>query len=183
MVFRVNGKNDIFWFERGPGFGVLGGTPPPRISRSTPSPPPSGGILNGRIVLSEVIAYRGLSVLKVRIWVEECEDLNLQIEATFSRYDRLLALSIQFITHFVFINAPMKEIGYWLMYSFCDSYNDRHFVCFCQECSNIFSTGGAGKLADEFGVNFLGSIPLDQVANTDLYNTSRVAYTTGYIKA
>lgn len=37
------------------------------------------------------------------------------------------------------------------------------FVCpHCQECSNIFSTGGAGKLADEFGVNFLGSIPLDQ---------------------
>ena len=77
----------------------------------------------------------------------------------------------------------MKEIAYWLMYSFCDSYNDRHFVCFCQECSNIFSTGGAGNLADEFGVNFLGSIPLDQVANTDSYNTSRVAYTTGYIRA
>ena len=75
----------------------------------------------------------------------------------------------------------MKEIAYCLMYSFCDSYNDRHFVCFCQECSNIFSTGGAGKLADEFGVNFLGSIPLDQVA--DSHNTSRVAYTTGYIRA
>ena len=28
-----------------------------------PPPPPSEGILNGRIVLSEVIAYRGLSVL------------------------------------------------------------------------------------------------------------------------
>ena len=142
-----------------------------------PPPPPL------REEFSEVIAYRGLSVLKVRIWVEECEDLNLQIEATFSRYDRLLALSIQFITHFLFINAPIKEIAYWLMYSFCDSYNDRHFVCFCQECSNIFSTGGAGKLADEFGVNFLGSIPLDQVANTDSYNTSRVAYTTGYMRA
>ena len=68
MVFRVDEKKkDIFWFERGSGFGELGGTPPSRISRSTPSPPPSGGILNGRIVLSEVIAYRGLSVLKVRI--------------------------------------------------------------------------------------------------------------------
>ena len=97
-----------------------------------PPPLPSGGILNGRIVLSEVIAYRGLSVLKVRICVEECEDLNLQIEATsvFSRYDRLLALCIQFITHFLFINAIRKEIA-CLMYGFCDSYNDRHFVCFC----------------------------------------------------
>ena len=82
--------------------------------------------------LSEVIAYRGLSVLKVRICVEECEDLNLQIQATsvFSRYDRLLALCIQFITHFLFINAIRKEIA-CLMYGFCDSYNDRHFVCFC----------------------------------------------------
>ena len=77
-----------------------------------PPPPPSGGILNGRIVLSEVIAYRGLSVLKVRIWVEECEDLNLQIEATFSRYDRLLALCVQFITYFLFINASMKDIAF-----------------------------------------------------------------------
>lgn len=80
--------------------------------------------------LPEVIAYGGLSVLKVRICVEECEDLNLQIEATFSRCDRLLALCIQFITHFLFINAIRKEIA-WLMYGFCDSYNDRHFVCFC----------------------------------------------------
>lgn len=80
--------------------------------------------------LSEVMAYRGLSVLKVRVCVEEYEDLNLQIEATFSRYDRLLALCIQFITHFLFINAIRKEIA-CLMYGFCDSYNDRHFVCFC----------------------------------------------------
>ena len=34
---------------------------------------------------------------------------------------------------------------------------------FVQECSNLFSAGGAGKLADEFGINFLGNIPLDQV--------------------
>ena len=42
MVFRVNEKNDIFWFERGSGFGELGGTPPSRISRSTPPPPLPG---------------------------------------------------------------------------------------------------------------------------------------------
>ena len=77
-----------------------------------PPPLPSGGILNGRIVLSEVIAYRGLSVLKVRICLEECEDLNLQIEATFSRYDRLLALCVQFITYFLSINASMKDIAF-----------------------------------------------------------------------
>ena len=82
--------------------------------------------------LSEVMAYGSSSVLKVRICVEECEELNLQIEATsgFSRYDRLLALCIQFITHFEFINAVRKEIA-WFMYAFCDPYNDEHFVCFC----------------------------------------------------
>ena len=31
-------KNDIFWSERGSGFGEPGGTPPPRIPRSTPPP-------------------------------------------------------------------------------------------------------------------------------------------------
>ena len=40
MVLRVNEKNDIFWFERGSGFGELGGTPPSRISRSPPPPLP-----------------------------------------------------------------------------------------------------------------------------------------------
>ena len=29
-------ENDIFWSEIGSGFGELGGTPPPRISRSIP---------------------------------------------------------------------------------------------------------------------------------------------------
>ena len=29
-------ENDIFWSEIGPGFGEPGGTPPPRILRSTP---------------------------------------------------------------------------------------------------------------------------------------------------
>jgi len=37
------------------------------------------------------------------------------------------------------------------------------FVCpYCQECSDLFSAGGAGKLADEYGLRLLGSIPLDQ---------------------
>lgn len=36
-----------------------------------------------------------------------------------------------------------------------------------QECSNLFSAGGAGKLADEYGLHFLGSIPLDQVKEND----------------
>ena len=31
-------KNDIFWSEIGSGFGEPGGSPPPRILRSTPSP-------------------------------------------------------------------------------------------------------------------------------------------------
>ena len=29
-------ENDTFWSEIGSGFGELGGTPPPRITRSTP---------------------------------------------------------------------------------------------------------------------------------------------------
>ncbi|XP_068714052.1 uncharacterized protein [Montipora foliosa] len=37
------------------------------------------------------------------------------------------------------------------------------FVCpHCQECSDLFSAGGARKLADDYGFLFLGSIPLDQ---------------------
>ncbi|XP_068719935.1 cytosolic Fe-S cluster assembly factor NUBP2-like [Montipora capricornis] len=37
------------------------------------------------------------------------------------------------------------------------------FVCpHCQECSDLFSAGGARRLADEYGFLFLGSIPLDQ---------------------
>ena len=31
-------ENDIFWSEIGSGFGEPGGTPPPRILRSTPRP-------------------------------------------------------------------------------------------------------------------------------------------------
>lgn len=37
------------------------------------------------------------------------------------------------------------------------------FVCpYCQECSNLFSSGGADRLASENGLRFLGKIPLDQ---------------------
>jgi len=32
-----------------------------------------------------------------------------------------------------------------------------------QECSDLFSSGGADKLAREYGLRFLGKIPLDQV--------------------
>ena len=39
-----------------------------------------------------------------------------------------------------------------------------------QECFNLFSTGGASKLADEFGLQFLGSIPLDQVMGGSLHH-------------
>ena len=35
-------ENDIFWSEIGPGVGEPGGTPPPRILRSTPSPGAKG---------------------------------------------------------------------------------------------------------------------------------------------
>ena len=34
---RISG-NDIIWSEVGPGLGGPGGTPPPRIPRSTPAP-------------------------------------------------------------------------------------------------------------------------------------------------
>ena len=42
-------KNDILWSEIGSGFGEPGGTPPPRISRSTPrgiKPLVSGDLLD-----------------------------------------------------------------------------------------------------------------------------------------
>ncbi len=36
------------------------------------------------------------------------------------------------------------------------------FVCpNCSECTNIFSSGGGQVMAQEFGVNFLGSVPID----------------------
>jgi len=41
--------NDIFWSEIGSGFGDAGGTPPPKIPRSTP--PPSPGHLCHHVVI------------------------------------------------------------------------------------------------------------------------------------
>ncbi|KAI9802354.1 MAG: cytosolic Fe-S cluster assembly factor cfd1 [Piccolia ochrophora] len=36
------------------------------------------------------------------------------------------------------------------------------FVCpHCSECTNVFSSGGGKVMADEYGVRFLGSVPLD----------------------
>lgn len=36
------------------------------------------------------------------------------------------------------------------------------FVCpDCSECTDIFSNGGGKKISDEFGLNFLGSLPID----------------------
>ena len=35
---KTDVENDIFWSEIGSGFGEPGGTAPPRIPRSTPSP-------------------------------------------------------------------------------------------------------------------------------------------------
>lgn len=37
------------------------------------------------------------------------------------------------------------------------------FFIFVQECSDLFSSDGAKKLANEYGLRFLGKIPLDQV--------------------
>ena len=37
------------------------------------------------------------------------------------------------------------------------------FVCpHCSECTNIFSSGGGRVMADQFEVDFLGSVPIDQ---------------------
>jgi MinD superfamily P-loop ATPase len=36
------------------------------------------------------------------------------------------------------------------------------FVCpNCSECTDVFSSGGGQAMAQEFGVNFLGSVPID----------------------
>ncbi|OBT68813.1 hypothetical protein VE03_02083 [Pseudogymnoascus sp. 23342-1-I1] len=36
------------------------------------------------------------------------------------------------------------------------------FVCpSCSECTNVFSSGGGAVMAEEFGVKFLGSVPID----------------------
>lgn len=52
-------------------------------------------------------------------------------------------------------NAGIKSIGVLE--------NMSGFVCpHCGEPSNIFMSGGGKKIADEFGVEFLGKIPLDE---------------------
>lgn len=36
------------------------------------------------------------------------------------------------------------------------------FVCpHCSECTNVFSSGGGEKMAQEFGITFLGAVPID----------------------
>ena len=36
------------------------------------------------------------------------------------------------------------------------------FVCpYCEECTDVFSRGGGGKMSREFGVGFLGAVPID----------------------
>lgn len=36
------------------------------------------------------------------------------------------------------------------------------FVCpHCAECTDVFSSGGGEKMASEFGVTFLGAVPID----------------------
>ena len=41
-------ENGIFWSEIGSGFGDAGGRRPPKISRSTPPPPPRGPGMVGK---------------------------------------------------------------------------------------------------------------------------------------
>ncbi|CAG8567028.1 5149_t:CDS:2 [Paraglomus brasilianum] len=47
------------------------------------------------------------------------------------------------------------------------------FVCpHCEECTNLFSTGGGEAMAEEFGVSFLGRIPIDPSITT-LFETNQ----------
>lgn len=40
------------------------------------------------------------------------------------------------------------------------------FVCpHCSECTNVFSSGGGLVMANEFGVEFLGKVPIDPAFN------------------
>ena len=47
----------MFWSEIGSGFGEPGGTPPPRIPRSTPSPLPQGLTGNSSLRTLALIVY------------------------------------------------------------------------------------------------------------------------------
>ena len=51
-------KNDIFWSEIGSGFGEPGGTPPPRIPRSSGVPFPIGHIFFFLIKLNKFVIFR-----------------------------------------------------------------------------------------------------------------------------
>lgn len=40
------------------------------------------------------------------------------------------------------------------------------FVCpYCSECTNVFSSGGGLVMAQQFGVEFLGKVPIDPAFN------------------
>ncbi|KAL1914565.1 uncharacterized protein VTP21DRAFT_8190 [Calcarisporiella thermophila] len=46
------------------------------------------------------------------------------------------------------------------------------YICpHCEECTNIFSTGGGEAMAQEFGIQFLGRIPIDPVLVSMMDNT------------
>ncbi|PFH59000.1 hypothetical protein XA68_12929 [Ophiocordyceps unilateralis] len=54
------------------------------------------------------------------------------------------------------------------------------FVCpHCSECTDIFGSGGGRSMADEFGVPFLGSVPMDAQLVALLEEGRRPCYTEG----
>ena len=54
----------------------------------------------------------------------------------------------------------MKEIAYWLMYSFCDSYNDRHFVSFVRNAPIYFQLVALANLLMNLVSIFLAAFHL-----------------------
>ena len=59
LHLKKGAENVIFWSETGSGFGEPGGTPPPRIPRSTNPPPlPSRGHLLTRVLIFERQRHR-----------------------------------------------------------------------------------------------------------------------------
>lgn len=58
------------------------------------------------------------------------------------------------------------------------------FVCpNCAECTNVFSKGGGAVMANEFGVPFLGSIPIDPMFVSMIEEGKRPVYPQGTIIA
>lgn len=54
------------------------------------------------------------------------------------------------------------------------------FVCpNCKECTNVFSKGGGEAMAEEFGVKFLGSVPIDPAFVTLVEEGTRPVYPEG----